>query len=246
MKNHFRVKIRKDLLHALTIQDVADNGRDPPAMPQPNQLLFDLEHARFRPIDQEQTFGTTGGDLPAKLAADAAAGAGHQDHPIPQGASNGLGLQFDPLPSEQVLDFDIPQLTYSDLSQGQLVQRGDRFAGQTGFAQDANDLCHAPGRSRGHRYDGFVNFQFSNRIPQLFRWAKDRDVMHARVPFSLVVVKERDWDQTIAAFERQFMGQHRPGIACPNDAHAPPLPAAPLTRDGNRLSKRAQGQTDTG
>ena len=89
--------IQTDVLTAL-FRYADDNGL----------LLLDLKDVRLGAVHQEQALGTIGGNLAAEFAADAAAGAGHQHHPILQDQTDVFGFQLHSLPPEQVLDLDIP------------------------------------------------------------------------------------------------------------------------------------------
>ena len=67
------------------------------AMFQPDQLLLNLKEVRLRPVQQEQLAGLIGGDLAAKFAPDAAAGARHKHHAILKSQPDALRFQFDAL-----------------------------------------------------------------------------------------------------------------------------------------------------
>src|ERR1039458_5717656 len=116
-------------------------------------------------------FGLIGSDLAAKLAADAAAGAGDQDHAILQDKPDVLGLEFNLLPTEQIRYFNISQLARADLAESQLVEGGNRFAHQTSQAQEANDLPDAFGRRGGHGDNSLLDVEFLADVHQSLRRA---------------------------------------------------------------------------
>ncbi len=245
MKNHFWSEFNEDLLHPGSIQNITNQGNNPLSVLQPDQLLLDLKHIRFRPVHQQQQFAVVADDLPAQFAADAAAGTRHQHHPVLQGKLNILGFQFNFFPAEQILNFHIPQLAHPNLAQSQLIQRGNGFTGQIHRAHQTDNFSNAFGRRRGHRNDRLLDAEFPDHFRQQFRRTKHRNVMHAGIPLSRIIVKESYGNQTRAGFEGQLLGQHRAGITRSENDHAPLLPAVPFSCDPRRLLETAEGQTNS-
>ena len=98
--------------HAGLVQNVRHQRNDDLAMPPLDHFLFDLEQLDFASLHQQQALGTVGGDLPAQLAADAAAGARDQDHPILKRLPDAFGLQAHGFPAQEVFDADRAQLRH--------------------------------------------------------------------------------------------------------------------------------------
>src|SRR5207302_5054272 len=70
--------------------------------------------------------------------------------------------------------------------------------------------------------------------------------MDARVPFAFVVIEESDRFETVAGFEREFMGQDSTGIARPNNADTALAISICRIRCAECFAQRAQRQTHSG
>ena len=87
--------LREDLLHALGSVMSPTKGTMLTSMAEFDEFLFDLEDEGFGAVQQQAVGGVARGDLAAKFAADAAAGAGDQDGLVLERMADFLGIQFD-------------------------------------------------------------------------------------------------------------------------------------------------------
>ena len=108
VENQFGLMFGKNPLHMFQIDDVTDDRQDAATMAEPDEFLFDLEDGGLGAIHQQEAPGLAGGDLAAKLAADATTCARHEDDAVVQGLADILSIQFHTFTAEQILDLDVP------------------------------------------------------------------------------------------------------------------------------------------
>ena len=135
---------------------------------------------------------------------------------------------------------------HSNLAESELVQRRDGLARQACVAQQADHFANAFGGCRGHGNDGFLNLQLLADLDQPLRGSQHGDVMHARIPFVPVVIKEGHRLKAGPGLERQFMSEQGAGIAGPENRHAPLPLTLSCTRDAEGFTQGAHGESDAG
>ena len=117
-----------DLAHAVQIAHIAQQGHQRRVAGQGGyqclQFVVDAVEGKFAVFDQQQRGRALAHDLPAQLAADAAARAGHQHHALLDVARNQFGARWHRVASQQVFHIQFLKLLHGGLAAGELVHAG--------------------------------------------------------------------------------------------------------------------------
>ena len=143
VKQDGRTVLPQDGLHLRLIQNVGDQRNNRPPETEADQFLLDGEQLHLGLFHQQQPLRAKGGNLPAQLAADAAARARDHDPPVHQDFPDVLGFNFHGLASEEVLNFHRPDLGDFQLPGGELIHGRNRRNVEPARSQQLHDFADA-------------------------------------------------------------------------------------------------------
>jgi len=148
VKNDRRPIAGKNEFHAFFVQNIADQRQDHRTQGCFVQLLLDQKQAAFGLFHHQHSLGIERGDLPAELAADAAARPGHHhDFPLHEFA-NRRGIEIDRVASEQVLHLDRSDAARFHPAGREFLERREGFHFEINLGREEHDFPDASGRGR--------------------------------------------------------------------------------------------------
>ena len=106
MEDQLRADLGEDPLQGAGVAHVAEMGAARQVRPAAAQLGVDPVEVELAVVQQRDLGGLLVGELAHQLAADRAAGAGHQDPPALHQAAHRFRVEHDLRPAQQVLDGD--------------------------------------------------------------------------------------------------------------------------------------------
>ncbi len=228
MEDHVRLVLADYLLDGRRVTDVTQDGIEDQVPKIAPQLEVDAVQRVFTVVDHDQFYRVQAGNLTAQLGTDGAAAAGDHHALAGQSFTNGLPVQRNRLPAQEVIDrhpleHADPRRAVAEILQG-------RQGAELDFAllADFHDALHLLVVGRGHRDDHQFDLEFGTDGGQAVDAAKHRNAVHVGTPQALVIVQEAD--DVEAAAMPQFLLEQGAGAASTEDEHA--LQAFLLARGG--------------
>ena len=220
VKHHLRAVPSEDRLHPRPFEDIGHQRRDRAAEPFLIELLLDQKQRRLALFHQQQALRVERRDLPAELAADAAARARHQHHLTRECLPDARGIDLHRRPAQEVLHLDRPHATGLNPPRRQLLQRGHDLHFQAMGRRRRQHFAEAPRGSRGHRDHRLVQSFRQPLLRQQLRPARHRHAVHLLAVLGLVVIEEQHRFEPPRRVAQEFIREPRPDIPRPDDRDA--------------------------
>lgn len=228
MVDRVRMPGRHDLAHATRIRHRGEQRHDPrharaQAFQSLQQFAMDAVEREFGAVHQQQCGCIARDDLSAKLAADGAAGAGHQHHLAANVLAEQDRMGRDGVTPQEVFDVQFAQVADLYLALGEFHQARQRTHRYPDLPHLLEDLVTPLARSRGDGQEDVADVQYGHLLLQR-RGIMNRQAMDQAALQALVVVEEAQQPQLAAG--GQGLGELAAGIACAVDQHPREFAAA--------------------
>ena len=106
VEDYVGAEIAEDLLHALAVADITDEGYETNVGEVVAEVEGDVVQGRLRLLEEDDGFGLVLGDLAHQLAADTACGTAHEGDFAADDLADVVGVDFDGRALQQVLHAD--------------------------------------------------------------------------------------------------------------------------------------------
>ena len=184
------------------------------------------------------------GHLPDELAPDGAAGAGDEDDAVGEvGGDVGL-VEADGLAPEEVLEVDLADLRDRDLPADELVDAGDDPVLDVGVPGQLHHAADDGAGLRRHGDEELVDAVRREHVREVPDGAEDAEAHEPLPLLARVVVEEADGDVARRRVAEHLAGDHRPGLAGPDDEDLLGLPVPAVGVVLPLLERDPRGQPD--
>ena len=209
------------------VADVQQAGREVGEVPFGLELVLDLEEVALGVVDQNEPPWAHGGQLPAELAADRTAGAGHHDD-LAGDVADAVVVDRHLVPAEDVFDLHLAELADGHRALDELEDAGQGLHRHVGLLAGHGDVLDQPAAHRRHGDDDLVDRVLRDQGRQVARGAHHAHAVDAQVLLFVVVVDEAD--RSVADLARLLHLAHDElsGVAGADDEHLLAVAAALL------------------
>ena len=156
------------------------------------KLTVDCPQGTFGLFDQHQLAGREPHQLPAQLGTDGSSRAGHQHRLAFDQASNRRGVEFNRIPSQQVLDLYRAQPRQIDLAPKDLIHARNDPCLDPGATARLGESTHDAASRVGDTDDRLVNRMVGNDALQIGGCPQNLQPVHHLALLRRIVVNETD------------------------------------------------------
>ncbi len=219
VEDGIRTEIVEYRVHSSAIADISDCRNDAEAGKSLSQFGLDIEYRIFAVAEYDEPGGFESGQLTAELAADGPAGACHEDRSALAQVPYSGKVGVDGIPAERRWR----RATGQDVGKR---RKGAGFETSVcGCLDDAADYRAGRGRDRD---DNGAGVPVVCDATYVRNGAEHRDVIHAMIGLSVVVVNECDRVEPQLRISQQLLRDHLTSGACANDYCANVIGASAL------------------
>ena len=219
VEDHLGLQIGKNVLDAVLVADVGDDGMQRQGGEGILQFQQGLENAVFTVPEEDQRRGAPAGDLAAEFRADGAARACDK-HPLAaQGDAHLLVVNPGRGTAQQVIDVDFPQAVDTDLAADQFVHARHGAEGDVLLAAMISNFAHHVPRCGGDGDDHLVDAAAGDDARQIVEGAHHRDTVDLQFLLGFVVIEEADQFQVELRVALDFAGHQGTGIPRADDGN---------------------------
>ncbi len=165
---------REQLAHARLVFRIADDRTHGERRTTIRELLRDRIEGKLGELEKHQTRRREAGNLPAKLRADRAAGAGDEHGASIKEAMQPGFVERDGITAEQIVELDRSQRGHADAAGNDVGERGHRHHADAGLAAELDRTLALAVARFGHGNDGVRDAMTLGDQPDLTHWAEDR------------------------------------------------------------------------
>ena len=156
----------------------------------PLQLLLNIIGVIFIDIYDDQALGGMRCHLTAQLASDGSAAAGNQDGLAGHIAHDGVQLNPDGLPAQQILDLYFTELGDTDLAFDHLIETRQHLQLAAGVLTDIQDFFSLGLGRGGHGYDNLVDIHFPHQAVDILSASGNLDTAQVLALLGGIVVND--------------------------------------------------------
>ena len=217
VEDHVRPQARKDAVDPPAVAHRADHHFHVQPREAAQQLVLELVGVVLVDFEHNQLAGMEAGDLAAELAADGAAAARDEDHPVAQIAADLLDVQPNLVPAQQVENAHVADPQGLRAAVEDLIQGGDGFQSAVRFRADLEDLPLVLLFGRRNGEDDLVDVVPRGDAGDAFPAARHLDAVDARAALLFIVVDRDDRDPLRLGCALEVLDDHGAHLAGADD-----------------------------